>query len=230
MLPPLPAQPNPAEAACFHRGPVLAEHKGLTAIDCAECGYAHLHPMPALPGTREPYEDEFREEVRPNRIADNRTDADWLELEAQMQYEESEKRLLPGMECSLPDAGSGSGHFLHTGQQRRWMVQGVKSSRMAWQCSIEQLGLPVVNGYSPSEATKALPKFAVTGCKKVLEYIADREPPPRAMRDMTLPGGLMCVSVPNESNPLPQAFVADSGREEFLPMGEDYTGLTPAQR
>ncbi len=197
-----------------HTGPVIAERHGSTVIDCRVCGFKHTQPLPDQAEMQRLYVNEFYDEKHPDYIESQQRDLPWRRLEFAAKYDLCEE-LLGKERRRLLDVGSGPGWFLQYGIERGWEARGVEPSLTAAEFSRAELGLSVVTGFFEPTVVAQLGLFDVVHLNNVLEHVRD----PKAVLDLACsllrPSGLVCVSVPNDFNPLQEILVKLRGHEQW---------------
>jgi SAM-dependent methyltransferase len=115
------------------------------------------------------------------------------------RYETLEKLL--GKPGRILDVGSGPGLFLARGRERGWQVSGVEPSREAAAYSRDSLGLEILEAFLDDSTAPGLGKFDALNLSLVLEHLPDPAGMLRLVHDMLVPGGMLCLVVPNDFNP-----------------------------
>ncbi len=187
-----------------HLGPVLADDgRGHRVLDCLACGFAHFWPRPSADELAAYYARGFYETHGP---------PDWAEKEdAEQAYWriEHDDRLatFAGMldrpAGTLLDVGCGSGWLLARAAELGWYVLGVEPSEAMWTRASRRA--PVVHATFPTDAVAARAPFDVVHLKQVLEHVDDPAAFLAAVRAVLAPGGVVCVEVPNDFNPVQRA-------------------------
>ena len=186
-----------------HSGPVLERVSGFELLECGPCGFKHVLPLPE-PGELEAvYRHDYYLSTKPDYLERVAEDAAWWREVWDDRFTFFEA-CLPAERRRVLDVGSGPGSFLARGRERGWEALGIEPSARAAAHAREH-GLSVVAGFLTSELARELPRFDVVHMSEVLEHVPD----PRAMLalagELLVPGGLVCVSVPNDYNPLQRA-------------------------
>lgn len=209
-----------------HFGPELAKDTGGHAvIDCVPCGFAHLWPKPTPDALAEYYAESFYETHSP---------ADWADKEeAEEPYWQIEHRdrvtafaeLLGrssesmsgstsgsvsgsssgSMSGSILDIGCGGAWLIRYAATAGWDVQGIEPSKSMWERARRRA--PVLLGTFP-DVDLGGRSFDVVNLKLVMEHVPDPALLLREVRKVLNPGGVVCIEVPNDFNPL-QAAVRD---------------------
>lgn len=196
-----------------HAGMRIAHAKGHDIVDCAACGFKHAMPLPKPEALEQAYRENYYAEGKPTFLDHAGEDQAWAELAQIDRLEIFEHHLAPSRRRLL-DIGSGPGFFLKTAKSRGWDVLGVEPSRQA-ASHARGLGVEVVEGFFNAETAPALGCFDVVHLNNVLEHI----PNPIALlvlaRDLLVPGGLICVNVPNDFSPFQLAARAAAGAPEW---------------
>ena len=186
-----------------HAGEVVDARGGFEVIACVHCGFRHVVPLPTEAELRDIYAHDYYVEDKPMYVEEATEDRPWWHLAYTRRYATLES-FLDGRVGRLLDVGSGPGYFLHTGGDRGWSVVGIEPSTRAWEHSTS-LGLQVHNRPFDATVRDALGVFDVVHLSEVLEHLRDPAEAVRLARDMLVPGGVLCVAVPNDYNPLQRA-------------------------
>lgn len=206
-----------SEDGVLHEGVVLAQQKvsdaDIKVIDCKCCGHAHIVPLPSFETLKTFYETEFYEVEKTGYLSMNKEERDWLALEFSDRFECAE-RLLGNRSGRALDIGSGPGDFLLTGDSRGWKTLGVEPSPAASKFSREA-GLEIVTGFFSEEMSSSLGSFDFVHMSEVLEHVANPHSVVKAAAGVMAPGGILCVSVPNDFNVLQETFVQQNGSEPW---------------
>jgi len=186
-----------------HKGEVLDKVREFDVIDCESCRFSHIVPIPTDQELETMYREDYYSREWPDYIDRHREDLDWWNLRYDDQYSLFEE-LLPPETRRILDVGSGPGFFLLKGHQRGWETVGVEPSVQAVEHS-RGLGLEIIEGFLDEGLVNQLGQFDVVHMNEVLEHLPD----PGEMLSRTYrllrPGGILCVIVPNDYNPLQQA-------------------------
>ena len=200
------AQGEPVIAWQAHQGPCLARANGHDVIACTKCGFRHAVPLPDPAVLEREYRENYYAEEKPTFLAHAREDQDWAILAQSDRLDSFERILGPGRRRLL-DIGSGPGFFLKAAKDRGWDVMGIEPSRQA-AAHARSLGVPVEEGFFNAESAPGLGHFDAVHLNNVLEHV----PAPAELlllaRECLLPGGILCVNVPNDFSPLQIAAAA----------------------
>ena len=125
-----------------HNGAVLDSKNGFDVIDCYECGFKHVVPIPSSEELEEVYRNEYYSDEKPFYIDHYLEDKRWWDIVYKRRFDIFEKHLDKDSRKIL-DIGSGPGLFLLLGQKLGWSVKGIEPSRDAAKYSREKLGLDI---------------------------------------------------------------------------------------
>lgn len=193
----------------LHTGEVVATVDGVDVIDCEVFGYRHVIPLPDPETLKAFYEEEFYQNEKADYLAASAEDIEWKQCEFTRRYQSAEKRL-PESGHSGPkavlDIGCGPGEFLALGQSRGWAVQGVEPSPVAAEYA-RSSGVDVVTGFFDAEMAQSLGQFDFVHMSEVLEHIPNPIEILEVVWGILKPGGVVCVSVPNDFSPVQQVLV-----------------------
>src|SRR3989344_5476053 len=110
-----------------HSGVTLDTEDGVDVLDCRECGFTHVMPLPSAEEMKKFYEKEFYDIQEPgyfDYFDRAESDMEWWMATYNHYYELLEARTAGRR---LLDLGSGPGYFLDAGKQRGWDVVGFET-------------------------------------------------------------------------------------------------------
>ncbi|CAH0354126.1 bifunctional 2-polyprenyl-6-hydroxyphenol methylase/3-demethylubiquinol 3-O-methyltransferase UbiG [Aquabacterium sp. CECT 9606] len=192
-----------------HGGTVLSSVNGFDVIDCAECKFKHVIPIPTEEELEKAYRHEYYTQEKPLYLERYRQDLEWWNTVYTRRYELLEQNLSDGAR-SILDIGSGPGFFLLNGQQRGWRVKGIEPSIEAATHS-QKLGLDVENIFFSEETAPTLGTFDVINMGEVLEHIPAPADLLKLAHSKLNVNGLICIIVPNDFNPFQEALEGHLG-------------------
>jgi len=188
-----------------HSGSVLLSKNGVEVIGCTSCGFTHIVPLPT-PETQESfYKDSFYQDEKANYLDEADEDFAWKAVECKLRYSVVSDIL--GKEIGrVLDIGCGPGDFLKVGQELGWDCTGVEPSPIAAQHARAR-GLNIIEGFFSAETAGSLGQFDFIHLSEVLEHVAEPRELLVLAEKLLVPGGVLCVSTPNDFNPLQHAVV-----------------------
>lgn len=181
-----------------HTGKVIDRTNGYDVIECEACGFRHIMPIPDPEQMKRVYEEEYYSTEKPDYIKNYEEDAEWWKLSYDDRFDVLEENLSADRRRIL-DIGSGPGFFLRRAKERGWQTLGIEPSRQAAEYS-RALGLEIRNEFLTAD-TQGLGQFDVIHMSAVLEHIPDPIGMLEIAHRLLLPGGIVCVVVPNDYNP-----------------------------
>lgn len=182
-----------------HDGPVIDTVNGSDIIDCRHCGFIHVWPFPTPEKVEALYTEQYYAEEKPDYFSHYEQDRDWWNLVYDDRFDLFEGALPPERRRLL-DIGSGPGLFLARGRERGWSTLGIEPSTQA-AAYARGMGLEIRNEFLAPD-TQGLGRFDAIHLSLVLEHIPDPTALLRQAYDMLDPGGMICVVVPNDYNPI----------------------------
>lgn len=190
-----------------HSGTLLDKKDGVDVIDCRECGFAHVMPLPTAREVQRFYEKDFYDTEMPDYFKHAEEDMEWWMTTYDHYYDLLEahtagRRLL--------DIGSGPGYFLDAGIKRGWETIGFEPSAAAARYA-EGRGLSIVNSMFSSEKATAYGPFDAVVINLVFEHVPDPIHLIEDVKRILAPGGLLCIITPNDYNPLQKLLVKRHG-------------------
>lgn len=202
-----------SEAGTVHSGDILAAKDDVNVIACASCGFTHVVPLPSAEWLKNFYETEFYQEEKTDYLSMDIDETSWRALEFGARFDFIERFIPQGIRSVL-DIGCGPGDFLKTAQQRGWKAHGVEPSPAASEFARGQ-GVDVQTGFFGPATFVEQTEFDFIHMSEVLEHVADpREVVACAMQCLR-PGGIICISVPNDFNAFQKSVVAQSNADEW---------------
>jgi SAM-dependent methyltransferase len=186
-----------------HEGPLVTRHNTHEIIACAMCGFRHVVPLPDPAQLEAAYRENYYSVEKPTFLRHAGEDAEWAELAWRDRLEAFE-RLLPEGRRALLDIGCGPGFFLKTAAARGWRVLGIEPSQQA-AAHAKGLGVAVVEDFFNCESASELGRFDVVHLNNVLEHVPNPIELIGLCRELILPGGLLCLNVPNDYSPFQTA-------------------------
>jgi SAM-dependent methyltransferase len=187
----------------MHRGRVVDIVNNYEIIECEECGFKHINPIPTEGELNKVYREDYYTSEKPQFIERQLEDIEWWNLVYNDRYDTFEK-YLPANRRRILDIGSGPGFFLLHGKKRGWQVFGIEPSVQAAAYS-RGLGLEIIEDFFTDQTAMQLGKFDVIHMSEVLEHIPNPVRLIRLAHSLLRSGGLLCVIVPNDYNPFQYA-------------------------
>ena len=181
-----------------HQGHIIGSNEGFDVIECETCGHRHLLPLPTDAEIEAFYRDAFYQNERANYLKEADEDYAWKRVELFRRYAKAEDLLGKKHGVAL-DIGCGPGDFLAVGQERGWKVKGIEPSSVAAEHARTR-GLDVDGGFFGPEVAKALGQFDLVHLSEVLEHVKRPKEILQAVVSCLKPGGILCVSSPNDFN------------------------------
>lgn len=195
-----------------HEGPALSHANGYDIIACAGCGFAHAIPLPTPEALEQEYASAYYAETKPTYLQDAGRDQAWARLFQDDRLDAIERAL--GRKGKLIEIGSGPGYFLEGAAMRGWDATGIEPSVQAASFS-QQRGLTVHNRTFSDALAHGLPNADVIAATNVLEHIPNPIETLEAAARLLKPGGIACITVPNDFNPLQRVAQLGKGQPEW---------------
>ena len=184
-------------------------------------GYYRCDPIPSEETLAEIYENRYFTEVKPKLIERQEDDIEWwntmfddrLAIMSEL-YRASSRKMWPLM----LDIGCGGGFFIRRAFSSGWMGVGVEPNKAAIEYARSQssyLGGGMF--YESSLDNVKETRFWGIHLSEVLEHVANPLEMLTECYDRLLPGGCICVVVPNEQNALQTQLRTSHGEWWFQP-------------
>ena len=188
-----------------HEGEIVAVSGDYDVIECRICGFRHIVPLPAPEKQKAFYEEEFYQAEKAQYLNEADEDFDWKRAELKLRFSIADQLLKAGKKRLL-DIGSGPGDFLAVGQALGWETIGVEPSRVACEHARSR-GVEVRHGFFDAEMANELGAFDFIHMSEVLEHVAEPKKLLALAVSLLKPGGVICVSTPNDFNPMQKTVV-----------------------
>jgi 2-polyprenyl-3-methyl-5-hydroxy-6-metoxy-1,4-benzoquinol methylase len=183
-----------------HSGDVLDSKSGFSVIECKECKFKHIAPMPSDKKLDNIYREEYYSEEKPQYFRRIKRDLEWWNLVYGDKYGTFESNLSKKGRRIL-DVGSGPGYFLLHGKKRGWETLGIEPSRQA-ASHARKLGILVSENFLDGALAKTLGKFDVVHMSEVIEHLPDPAGMIKIIHSLLKTGGIICIDAPNDYNPI----------------------------
>jgi len=187
-------------------------------LNCAACGYKHLHPLPTEEEMKLFYRNEYFSTVKPDYAATSGTESEYQFLVDEEKIEAGMPGLIAGNEKHrVLDFGCGPSapflrHFARI-NPGRLTGYGIEPSQKEPVRTIQlDSGLSAICGRSLDQFDDDFTKFDIIHLGFVLEHVVNPFQILLDLRKHLAPGGRLIVEVPNDFNPLQLAiWRKDSG-------------------
>jgi len=194
----------------LHSGHCIGIKDEYNVIECMQCGFKHITPIPTKEFLSEYYKNEFIKKRLDKVTADKfykkmADDYIWLDIFYNEKYDFFEK-YIKREKRSIIDIGSGLGFFLRSGNVRNWKTFGIEPSIEAYNYSKEN-GCNVANEYLDETNYQSFGKFDIVHMHEVIEHLPDPLNMIKISKRMLNEDGLICIVSPNDFNPFQEAFI-----------------------
>lgn len=191
------------------------QHRGVTVIECATCGYRHQDPLPTPAEVEALYATEYYEEVKPDYRAIVERDRAQIELWSDLKRRVAarlldERGVATDRRRQVLDIGSSFGQFLLPFARAGWRSVGVEPANGPAAVAAGHGDLEIHHGMFESfDAVTLGGPFDVVHLGEVLNHLLDPVATFERIRDELLdPGGVLIVETSNDFNALQEGIVA----------------------
>ncbi len=188
----------------MHRGKVIYKKDPFEIINCADCGFAHLNPIPQENELKEFYKKQYYSEKRdklkiPKKVVKEKL---WYEKVVWKDRLDVFDKNIKEYPKRLLDVGCGYGYFLKFMKENGWEAVGIEPSPIACEYA-KSLNLEVFN--TTIEEFKLQFKkqhfFDAINLDCLLEHVLNPKEVLEISRDLLKNNGVIHVTVPNDFNP-----------------------------
>lgn len=174
-------------------------------IDCIECGFKHLNPIPDQKYIDNFYKKEYFVNAKSDYYENELRDKKYLKRCFEEKLNNINKYLDVRCEKSILDIGCGSGLFLKFFRDAGWKCVGIEPSLSGISDYAKKYGITIYEDTFES-VYQYLNKFSVVSLNNVLEHVVDPKKICELIYNTVLSdGGILVVTVPNDFNPLQMA-------------------------
>lgn len=192
-----------------HSGKKIFEKDNFVVIDCQQCGFAHVNPLPTAEALKDVYRHEYYSVEKPLYIQRYEEDREWWMMTYARRLDLIGK-FLPPERRRILEVGSGPGLFLQQAQKLGWSALGIEPSRQA-AAHTRLLGCEVIEEFLDDALAKRLGTFDSIHCAEVLEHLPDPAGMLDLLHSLLGPGAVLCLSVPNDFNRLQAVLTTAKG-------------------
>lgn len=175
-----------------HSGPVIGQNGNLRVIQCLECGYAHLSPLPSQDELHKYYEKAFYQKDKKAWLKETLEDKDWLNASINLEIGMIGK----SASGALLDVGAGYGLFIATAIDWGWNAAGLEPSGEACKF-MAQNHWPHQQGFIEDTALNANTADIIRAAW-VLEHLLDPGAVLDKFHQALKPTGKLLLTVPND--------------------------------
>jgi SAM-dependent methyltransferase len=193
-----------------HDGKVLDSGDGYTIIDCNQCGFKHVNPLPDLDKTNKLYRDTHYDDGERDRLEYYERDRQWWLMNYGDILHEISKYVTFNKNDYLLDIGCGAGIFLEAAKNNKWNTVGIEISTIAAQ-HCKNKNLNIINDSFDGKLDGLPEKIKVIHMRNILEHIPDPVALIRSAYEKLPSGGLIVIGIPNDYNPLQKGLTQTEG-------------------
>ncbi|NBY19416.1 class I SAM-dependent methyltransferase [bacterium] len=212
-----------------HQGEVIAKRsqKDLTGqlrarevIDCINCGYPHLNPLPSNEELGQFYAYHFYEKQKPDYLSKMESEEKyWIaiyKMKIELFFRELQEK-----NPRVLDVGSSGGLFLFAAQSLGARVLGIEPSEKAAAYAIERFGIETLcKSYEQTNIPNE--SFDVIHSSLVMEHLIDPKHYLEWCLSKLRPHGILVCETPNEFNRLQRIVTSHLNHEDWFVAHPDH--------
>ena len=183
-----------------HIGKTIKKFGKYSVIDCRNCEFIHVTPVPSNEELDLFYNNEYYQKIKPDFISKNEDEMDYWNLVFDEKLATIEK-LISQKSKRILDIGSGPGFFLRRAKRRGWDVIGVEPSPLASDYANKQ-NIHTIQKFFHEVTPNEIGKFDAIHTFDVLEHVNNPIDIIKKAYSLLKKGGIIVVEVPNDFNPL----------------------------
>ncbi len=181
--------------------PHLRNTTNYTLVQDPTHHYTRLNPIPSPEELKQLYDEDYYQNHYPDWIEKTIREQDYWYTIYEDRYDIFEKHIQKPNKTML-DIGSFLGLFLEVGQKREWKTVGIEPSTPAREFA-QKKGIPTLEGLFENYTPETIGTFDAINL--ALEHIHDPKTFIERAYTFLNPGGILCIEVPNDFNPLQKA-------------------------
>lgn len=214
------------------RGEVIAvrDSGSVEVLDCQSCGFAHLKRKPTPEELGKFYSFHFYDKQKPEYLSKMEREQDYWLAFYSWRVDQIGRILRSGQGSNprILDVGSSGGLFLEAAHRRGWEVEGIEPSTQAADYCRNRFGHRVQEA-DFRDARIESDSFDCIQCSLVLEHLLDPQEFFSWAFGALRPGGILCITTPNEFNPFQKVMVNHLKKEPWFVAYPDHINyFTPA--
>lgn len=190
-----------------HRGLPVDAREPFEVIDCEVCGFKHVTPLPTREELAEIYRHEYYDREKPLYLERAEEDEAWWRRLFGQRLDQMARFSMHARRRVL-DVGTGPGLFLVEAQARGWEALGLEPSNAA-RAYAQSRGCHVLPDFLGEAGLDDLGTFSAVHLSEVLEHVPDPFTELRRIHGLLDADGVLCVSVPNDYNPVQELLALD---------------------
>ena len=196
-----------------HYGKILNKKNNYKIIDCRNCKFIHILPLPSEKNIINLYKKKYYEKIKPQYIKKYEQEIDYWNLifDEKLDYLETK---IKRKTKSILDIGSGSGFFLKRAKEKGWTINGVEPNYFAAKYS-EKIGIPVITDFFQNIDIENMKKYDVINLFDVLEHVYNPTELLKKCHLLLKSRGIIVIEVPNDYNPLQKIVQKSLKKEEY---------------
>tara|TARA_Y100000741_G_scaffold357284_1_gene334967 strand:- start:459 stop:1388 length:930 start_codon:yes stop_codon:yes gene_type:complete len=196
-----------------HSGKILKKIKNYKVIDCKDCGFVHITPLPTKIELSHHYKKNYYSKIKPNYIKKYQKEIDYWNLVFDEKIDFLESKIKKRTR-TIFDLGSGSGYFLKRAKEKNWIVNGIEPNIEAVNHS-KKIGVPVINDFFENIDVDEMKKFDAINLFDVLEHVHNPIETLKNCHKLLKAKGIIVIEVPNDYNPLQKIVQNSLKKEEY---------------
>jgi 2-polyprenyl-3-methyl-5-hydroxy-6-metoxy-1,4-benzoquinol methylase len=186
----------------IHDGDILTTIDGFDVINCNQCGYIHIMPLPSEADIDSFYGEDYYESIKPEMLSNYENSMSWFNQMYDDRFEIFESTIEGGNIKRVLDIGAGAGYFLKRAKERGWEYAGVEASYAACKYADEVNDITIINKLIENVSVTELGLFNAINISEVLEHVIDPVKILYKCNELLHDDGVLFVMVPNEYNAL----------------------------
>jgi len=194
-----------------HRYDKYWEHDGCKIIECIDCGFKHVYPIPDEESIKGFYDEKYYSDVKPfnyKNVSDEFISKRLEAINKNIQYCDIYSKVVglkQNAETGMADIGSGNDLLALYFQNKGWQVCVIEPNVMAAEY-LKRYKLPVINDYVENIPKEKLKGISFINVQFVLEHLKAPAAFLKKAYEMLTPGGIIRICVPNDFSEGQMAF------------------------
>lgn len=179
-----------------HQGKIVDSKEGFNVIQCENCNFKHLDPIPSAFELDEFYKKKYYQVTKPEYLEEDRNEIEHRNIFFDQRLDFFLKNTKGK---SLLDIGCGDGIFMQRAIEKGFDAHGIEPSEKAVMIA-ELNNQKIFKGTLKSFIVNNKIKFDIVHLRNVLEHLNDPIEVIKTCYDLLNPNGIIYLEVPNDYN------------------------------
>jgi 2-polyprenyl-3-methyl-5-hydroxy-6-metoxy-1,4-benzoquinol methylase len=195
-----------------HFGDLILHKENSDLIDCKNCKFIHINPIPSQAELLKFYREEFYQEVKPTYLKKDEEEIEYWNISYDEKLSILKSNDLPNKR--ILDIGCGGGFFLRRAKEKGFEVLGIEPSHHASDYA-KSHNIPIITEFFENVDFTNHKKFGAIHMNAVLEHSGSPNQILEICHNILEKNGMLIVETPNDFNPLQKIVQKSLKKDEW---------------